>query len=103
MSMIGRRRRPRWIWLLIMVTVLVLLVDLVVSTRSSAPGRRVAALGYLDEVRAQIDQSNREGADVADVRNKASELGRDGITKRLTRVATDAQRTLSAASAVDAP
>ena len=86
-----------------MVTVLVLLVDLVVSTRSGAPGRRVASLGYLDEVRAQIDASNRQGTDVADIRGKASELGRDGITKRLTRVAQDAQRTLSAARAVDAP
>jgi hypothetical protein len=86
-----------------MVTAIVLLVDLVVSTRSDAPSRRVAALGYLDSVRAQIDQSNRQGADVADVRNKANSLGRAGINRRLDRVARDAAHTLAAAKAVDAP
>ena len=68
-----------------MLTVIVLLVNLVVSTRSDEPSRRVAALGYLDQVRAQIEQSNRQGADVTDVRNKAATLGRAGITKRLER------------------
>jgi hypothetical protein len=86
-----------------MVTAIVLLVDLVVSTRSDEPSRRVAALGYLDEIRAQIDQSNRQGADVTDVRSKANTLGRAGITRRLDRVARDAAHTLSAARAVDAP
>jgi hypothetical protein len=86
-----------------MVTAIVLLVDLVVSTRSDEPSKRVAALGYLDQVRAQIEQSNRQGADVADVRNKASALGRAGITRRLDRVARDAGRTLAAARAADPP
>jgi hypothetical protein len=63
----------------------------------------VAALGYLDQVRAQIDQSNRQGADVADVRTKASALGRAGITRRLDRVSKDAAKTLSLARAADAP
>ncbi|HZN14095.1 MAG TPA: hypothetical protein VFB78_07505 [Acidimicrobiales bacterium] len=103
MAVIGRRRRPRWLWLLIMVTAIVLLVDLVVSTRSDEPSRRVASLGYLDQVRAQIEQSNRQGADVTDVRNKAGSLGRAGITRRLDRVARDTARTYAAARATDAP
>ena len=103
MAVIGRRRRPRWLWFLVMITVIVLLVDLVVSTRSDEPSRRVAALGYLDQVRAQIEQSNRQGADVTDVRSKAAELGRAGVTKRLDRVARDAARTLAAARNADAP
>lgn len=86
-----------------MVTAIVLLVDLVVSTRSDAPSKRVAALGYLDSVRAEIDQSNRQGADVADVRNNATSLGRGGIHARLDRVARDASHALSAAKGVDAP
>jgi hypothetical protein len=103
MSVIGRRRRPRWLWLLVMVTAIVLLVDLVVSTRSDEPSRRVAALGYLDQIRAQIEQSNRQGADVADVRSQAAKLGRAGITRRLDRVARDATHTLSAARSASAP
>ena len=103
MGVIGRRRRPRWLWFLIMITVIVLLVDLVVSTRSDEPSRRVAALGYLDQVRAHIEQSNRQGADVTDVRSKAAELGRAGVTKRLDRVARDAARTLASARNADAP
>lgn len=86
-----------------MLTVIVLLVNLVVSTRSDEPSRRVAALGYLDQVRAQIEQSNREGADVTDVRNKAASLGRAGINKRLERTAREAARTLAAARAAEAP
>jgi hypothetical protein len=86
-----------------MVTAIVLLVDLVVSTRSDEPSRRVAALGYLDSVRAQIEQSNRQGADVADVRNKAHSLGRAGINRRLDRVAREAATTLSQATGVEAP
>jgi hypothetical protein len=88
---------------LIMVTAIVLLVDLVVSTRSDKPSRRVAALGYLDQVRAQIEQSNRQGADVNDVRSQAAKLGRAGITRQLDRVSRDAMRTLNAAKAADAP
>lgn len=103
MAVIGRRRRPRWLWPLIILTAVVLLVDLVVSNRSDAPSRRVAALGYLDQVRAQIAQSNREGAEVADVRAKAATLGRAGITRRLDRVAKDSSRTLAAAKTAGPP
>lgn len=86
-----------------MLTVIVLLVNLVVSTRSDEPSRRVASLTYLDQVRAQIEQSNREGSEVADVRSKAATLGRAGITKRLERTAREAARTLELARAAEAP
>src|SRR5260370_33361084 len=81
MSMIGRRRRPRWLWLLIMVTAIVLLVDLVVSTRSDAPSRRGAALGYLDQGRGQIRPANRPGARAAGVRSPAGQMERAGDTQ----------------------
>lgn len=103
MAVIGRRRRPRWLWLLVMVTAIVLLVNLVVSTRSDEPSRRVAALGYLDQVRAQIEQSNRQGADVTDVRSQAAKLGRAGVVRRLDRAARETERTLAAARAAEAP
>jgi hypothetical protein len=103
MAVIGRRRRPRWLWPLILLTAVVVFVDLVVSNRSDAPTRRNAALGYLDQVRAQITQSNREGADLADVRVKAAALGRAGLTARLGRIADDSARTLASARAAEAP
>src|SRR3954471_23754888 len=89
-----QRRRRRWLLLALVLTLIVLAVNAAVSSRSSGPAARQAALAYLDSVRPLIDRSNQQGADLADLRNQAVGLGRDGIDRRLDRVSRNADEAL---------
>src|SRR5438067_8116864 len=97
MALAGRRpqrRRRRWVLLGLVLTLIVLAVNAAVSSRSRGPGARQAMLGYLDEVRPLVDRSNQQGSELADLRNQALTLGRDGIQRRLDRVQREATSVL---------
>lgn len=85
-----QRRRPRWLLVALLLTVLVLVVNVALSSRSSEPGRRLATLGWLDAMRPQIERSTAQGGDVEQVRADAARLGRAGVARRLEKVVADA-------------
>jgi hypothetical protein len=98
-----RRRRPPWALFAVVATALVLLVNALVNSRSSGPSHRLAELAYLDTVRPQVEHSNDQGADVDDVRNSATKLGRDGIDKRLARLERESTAVYDAVAAANPP
>jgi hypothetical protein len=86
-----RRRRP-WLLLAVLVTFVVLAVNAAMSARSPGPSRKLAQLAYLDRVRPQVQRSTEQAGEVADVRARAVTLGRDGVSRRMERVAREAGR-----------
>jgi len=87
----------------VVLTVAVLLVDAAVSSRSDGPAREQATLAYLDAIRPLIERSNSQGADIADVRTNAVQLGRDGIGRRLDRVSREADDVVRDSRRVSTP
>ena len=79
-----------------LVTVAVLAVNAAMSTRSPGPSRTLAQLAYLDRVRPQVQRSIEQAGEVGDVRARAAALGRDGITRRMERLALEAGQVLGA-------
>ena len=98
-----RRRRGRWLLVGVVLSIVALSVNASVSSRSREPGRRLARLAYVDQVRPHVERSAAHGADVAQVRDDAGTLGRDGIRRRMDRVRRDAAAELRAVRAVDPP
>lgn len=105
MVMAGRRRRrqPRWILLAVVLTVLVLAVNAAVSSRSKGPTRRLERLAYLDGARPQVQASNDQAAELFDLREKATQLGRAGITRRLDRLKRETRAVAAAVAALEPP
>ena len=97
------RRQPRWLLLGVVLSLAVLAVNATWSARSKGPGRRLAELAYLDRVRPHVDQSTTLGAEVAQVRSDAVRLGRDGVKRRLDRVARQAGEVLAGVQAEEPP
>jgi len=97
-----RRRRP-WLVLAAFVTLVVLAVNAAISARSPGQSRRLAQLAYLDRVRPQVQRSTEQAAEVSDVRARAATLGRDGVTRRMERVAREAGQVLVAVLDVSPP
>jgi len=98
-----RHRRGPWLLLAVLVTVVVLAVNAAMSARSPGPSRTLAQLAYLDRVRPQVQRSIEEAGEVGDVRARAAALGRDGITRRMERVAQEAGQVLGAVVDVSPP
>lgn len=96
------RRRPRWLLVGIVATAVVLAANAAFSG-SESPSRRLAQLAYLDEVRPHIDRSTSQGAAVDEVRRDAVGLGAQGVTRRLARVAREADDVLAAVRATEPP
>src|SRR5687767_2335352 len=106
MALVGRRPgrvRRRWIALGVVLTIVVLLVEAAVSSRSDTPARQQAALAYIDRVRPLVERSTQQGADLHDVRVNAISLGRDGISRRLERVNREADSVLREGRRLDPP
>jgi hypothetical protein len=102
----GRRprgRSRRWIVFGGVVTLLILTVNAALSAQSGAPARRFGTQNFLDVAESDVQRSIQEGADVTEVRADALTLGRDGITRRLDRVASDADAILRDVRRVTAP
>lgn len=98
-----RRRGRRLVLVAFVLTLVVLAINAAVSSRSSGTVRRQATLAYADSVRPLVEQSTQAGADVADVRNGAVTLGRDGVDRRLERVARGSDTVLQAARSLKTP
>src|SRR4051812_2828019 len=106
MALAGRRpqrRRRRWVLLALAVTLIVLAVNAAVSSRSGKQADRQAMLGYVDSVRPLVDRSSQQGTELADLRNQAVTLGRDGIERRLDRVEREASGLLNEGRQLDPP
>lgn len=97
------RRQPRWLLIGVLLSLAVITVNATLSARSKEPGRRLAQLGYLDRVRPHVEQSTAQGDEIAQVRSEAAKLGRDGIRRRLDRVARQAEEVLAAVNQVEPP
>ncbi len=97
------RRKPRWLLIGALLSLAVLTVNATLSARSKEPGQRLAQLSYLDRVRPHIEQSTAHGAEIAQVRSGGMRLGRDGIRRRLDRVARQAQEALAAVQREEPP
>lgn len=97
------RRRPRWLLLGVVLTLAVITVNATMSARSKGPGRRLAELAYLDRVRPPVERSTAQGDEIAQVRSGAVRLGRDGMRRRLDRVARQARDVLGAVQAQKPP
>src|SRR5688500_8039965 len=105
MVVAGRRRgrRPRWLLLGVLLTLLVLVVNAAVSSRSEGPAQRLERLAYLDEVRPQIEASNDQGSALTALRTDAAELGRAGITRSLDRLERDSRTVLERVQTTEPP
>lgn len=105
MAIPGRRRRrqPRWIVLALLLTLLALAINAAVSGRDREPVRRQERLAYLDLVRPQVQDSSDQGADLADLRQRAPELGRAGITRRLERLTRESRAVVTAVAEAKVP
>lgn len=82
------------------MSLIALAVNSIVATTGEGPDSRLA---YLDEVRPYVEESTRQGAVLADVRDGAAELGRTGLRRRLARMARDARHVVDAVRAERAP
>ncbi|HUQ40840.1 MAG TPA: hypothetical protein VM030_11885 [Acidimicrobiales bacterium] len=98
-----RRRRPAWLLVGILASIIVLLVNAAASSAPRDTERRLAVASYLDAVRTQVERSTRQGADLADFRGRAVELGRATLSKRLHRVSLDAGASLKSVEAIEPP
>jgi len=58
---------------------------------------------YIDTVSADIRRSTEEGTDLADIRNNAARLGREGLVRRLDRLARDARSIVTSVGTVIPP
>lgn len=98
-----RRRRSRWVIVGLFLSILALLVNVGFSSGSKGPSKRLAQLAYVDQVRPLVESSSVQGADVAEVRGDAVELGRNGIRRKMERVRRGAAASLRGVREVDPP
>ena len=98
-----RRRGRRLVLVAFVLTLVVLAVNAAVSSRSSGTVQRQETLAYADSVRPLVDQSTQAGSDVTDVRTNAVTLGRDGVDRRLERVARSSESVLQNARRLKPP
>jgi hypothetical protein len=98
-----RRRRPRWLVLVVLALLSFVVIRGMASSGSDARSRRLAEQVYLDEMRATIERSTQQGADLAAVRRDAAKLGRDGVTRRLGQLQRDTATVLREVDAANPP
>jgi hypothetical protein len=97
----SRRRRPVvFVGLAALFSVVVLVAQGSASTR---PNANEAVQAYLDQVRPGVQQSASQGADFGDVRAQALTLGRNGIDRRLDRLAAEVKTTLTSIDTLAPP
>ncbi len=79
----------RWLLVGLVITLLVLLVDASIKSRSPTPGRQLAAQAWVDAALSIVDQSNVQGADLAGFRNApTSQLTAGKVTADLDAMTT---------------
>jgi len=101
--MAGPRPRRRPLVLVLFALALTAIVLLSQSGGSSHPNQAEAVQVYLDQVHPGVQSSTTDGADFADIRSNAAKLGRDGIDRRLDRLARSVDTTLGDVDALTPP
>ena len=84
----------------VVVTAVVLIAQ---GAASSRPNANETVLTYLDQVRPGVQQSVTQGSDFADVRANAQTLGRNGLDRRLDRLAHEVHTTLASIDTLTPP
>lgn len=87
----------------LVLSLVALLVNAGYSSSSKSPSKRLARLAYVDQVRPHAERSTLQGADVAQVRSEPTQLGRNGIRRKMERVQRDAMLELRAVRRLDPP
>jgi hypothetical protein len=87
----------------VLATVVVLAVNAAMSARSPAPARQLAEQSYLDQVLPSVQDSAREGRDIADLRSQALSVSGSTVTGRINQVAAEAQQTLAGMQRLSPP
>lgn len=101
--MAGPRPRRRALGFVIVAAIVTVIVLIAVSGGSSRPNAPELVQVYLDQVHPGIQKSAQDGADLADIRANAAKLGRDGVDRRLDRLAKSVDTTLSDVDALTPP
>ncbi len=100
-SVEGRRRSPRRLPKLVLsamvVTLLVVIVNSIVSSSSEGPD---PALEFADRVRPAVDRSTRQAGALEELRSSVGGLGRDGVQKGLERLVRESKALVAEVSAV---
>jgi hypothetical protein len=73
------------------------------SARSPAPARQLAEQSYLDQVLPSVQDSAREGRDIADLRSQALSVSGSTVTGRINQVGAEAQQTLAGMQRLSPP
>jgi hypothetical protein len=87
----------------IVLSLLVLAINALSETTGKEAALRLATISYLDNVRPEIQTSNQQGAELADLRERATELGRATVTERLQRVGVEALAVVREVEEADPP
>src|SRR5581483_720181 len=95
-----RRRLALLVGLAALFSAVVLVAE---GSSSSRPNANEAVQAYLDQVRPGAQQSAAQGGDFADVRAQAVTLGRNGIDRRLDRLAAEVKTTLVSIETLSPP
>ena len=101
--MAGPRARRRPTVLLLTAAVVTAVVLIAQGAASSRPKDTEAVQVYLDRLRPGVQTSTTDGSDFQDIRVHAVTLGRDGITRRLTRLAASVKTTLDDVDSLTPP
>ena len=98
-----RVRRRRWIVVGVVASALVLAINAVAQSQGRDTALRIETISYLDEVRPEVERSNTLGAELADLRERATELGRATVSERLQRVGVEALEGVRSVEEADPP
>lgn len=101
--MVVARRRQRRRPVIPLLALLVTLVVVGLRIADNTSGNGDAALAWLDDVRPVVADSNQLGAQLRDLRTSLAELDRPTATRRVARLAKEAEAYVRRADAVDHP
>lgn len=93
----------RWIVAGVVLTILVLLVDASIKSRSPGPVRQLAGQAWVDRVLPIIADSTTEGAVVAHVRGAGASMSTTQVVAELNQVASEAAASYKRASSLTPP
>jgi hypothetical protein len=108
MALAGRSARRsgtgrRWLVIGVVITLLVLLVDASLKSRSPAPARTLAAQAWMDRILPIIQTSTEEGRQVTQIRSNGLHMSQAAITGQLNQVASGALAAYRQAVALSPP